>query len=394
MTLAAAAALQDDLVDLRRAIHAEPETGLDLPATQDKVLDALNGLPLEITKGRALSSVTAVLHGSRPGPTVLLRADMDALPLTEHTDIAYRSRTPGAMHACGHDLHTSMLVGAARLLSAEDFAGSVILMFQPGEEGHAGAKHMIDEGVLEATWQKPIAAYALHVTASMLPAGYVISKGGPIMAAADTVTVTVRGAGGHASMPQHARDPIPAACEMVLAAQTFVTRSFDVFDPVVVTIGSVHAGAAANVIPDDAVFTGTVRSFSSGSQERVREGLHRVFQGIAAAHGVDVEIDYRIDYPVTVNDFGEAARLASSARALLGEEYYFDVPQPVPASEDFSFILADVPGALAMVGATPADRDAATAPGNHSAEAEFDDAVLSRGGALYAALALDRLARP
>ncbi|MCD0451440.1 M20 family metallopeptidase [Actinocorallia sp. API 0066] len=392
MTLADAAALQDDLADLRRAIHTEPETGLDLPATRDKVLDALRGLPLEITTGRALTSVTAVLHGSRPGPTVLLRADMDALPLDEHTDLEFRSRTRGVMHACGHDLHTAMLVGAARLLAAEDFAGSVILMFQPGEEGYHGARLMIDEGVLEATWQKPVAAYALHVSSSILPSGFVVCRGGPIMAAADTVTVTVRGQGGHSSMPHRARDPIPAACAMVGAIQTFVTREFDVLDPVVVTVGSIHAGAAPNVIPDDAVFSATVRSFSTASQERVRTGLHRVFAGLAAAHGVEVDVDYRIDYPVTSNDHAEAGRLAATTRALLGEHSYFDAPQPILASEDFSFVLADVPGALAMLGATPPGRDPATAPGNHSADAEFDDSVLARGSALYAALALGRLA--
>ncbi|MDX6743608.1 M20 family metallopeptidase [Actinocorallia sp. A-T 12471] len=394
VTLADASALQDDLVALRRAIHAEPETGLDLPATQDKVLQALRGLPLEITTGRALSSVTAVLHGSRPGPTVLLRADMDALPLTEHTDLEYRSRNPEAMHACGHDLHTAMLAGAAKLLSREDFAGSVILMFQPGEEGFAGAKLMIDEGVLEATWQKPVAAYALHVSSSMLPSGFVVSKGGPIMAAADTVEVTVRGAGGHSSMPHRTRDPIPAACEMVTATQTFVTRSFDVLDPVVVTVGSIHAGAAPNVIPDDATFSATVRSFSTDSGTRVRDGLHRLYQGIAAAHNVEVEIDYRIDYPVTHNNPAEAALLAQTARTLLGENSYLDVPQPLPSSEDFSFILADIPGALAVLGATLPTLNPATAPGNHSAEAQFDDSILSRGAALYTTLALTRLTHP
>ncbi len=393
-TLAAAEALQDDLRDLRRAIHAEPELGLHLPATQDKVLHSLAGLPLEITTGRALSSVTAVLHGGAPGPTVLLRADMDALPLDEHTGAEFRSRLPGAMHACGHDLHTAMLVGAARLLSRrDDLPGSVVFMFQPGEEGYAGARMMIDEGVLEATWQKPVAAYALHVSSSLLPSGFVLCKGGPIMAAADTVTVTVHGKGGHSSMPHTTRDPIPAACEMVTALQTFVTRSFDVFDPVVVTVGSFHAGDAPNVIPHDAVFTATVRSFSAESQRKVQSGLPRVVEGVAAAHGVSVEVDYRVDYPVTVNDHGEAALLGAAVGELLGEDRYLDSPRPVSASEDFSFVLADVPGAMALLGACPPDRDPMTAPGNHSAEAEFDDSVLAEGSALYAELALRRLAR-
>ncbi|GAA0966496.1 M20 family metallopeptidase [Actinocorallia libanotica] len=393
-TLAAADALQDDLRDLRRALHAEPELGLHLPATQGKVLDSLAGLPLEITTGHALSSVTAVLHGGTPGPTVLLRADMDALPLDEHTGAEFRSRRTGVMHACGHDLHTAMLVGAARLLSGRgDLPGSVVFMFQPGEEGYAGARMMIDEGVLEATWQKPVAAYALHVSSSLLPSGIVLCKGGPIMAAADTVTVTVRGKGGHSSMPHTTRDPIPAACEMVTALQTFVTRSFDVFDPVVLTVGSFHSGDAPNVIPHDAMFTATVRSFSPESQRKVQAGLRRVVEGVAAAHDVSVDVDYRVDYPVTVNDHGEAAFLGGAVRDLLGAHRYVEAPQPVSASEDFSFVLADVPGAMAMLGACPPDRDPLTAAGNHSAEAEFDDSVLAAGSALYAELALRRLTR-
>ncbi len=385
--------LQDELVAVRRAIHAEPEIGLYLPATQDKVLAALAGLPLEISTGKALSSVTAVLRGSRPGPTVLLRADMDALPMEEHTDVPYSSVNRGAMHACGHDLHTAMLTGAAKILSERDFPGSVIFMFQPGEEGYAGAKIMIEEGVLEATWQKPVAAYALHVASSQLPSGVVLCKGGPIMAAADTVTVTVRGAGGHSSMPHTTIDPIPAACEMVTSLQNFVTRSFDVFDPVVITVASFHAGDAPNVIPDAARFSATIRSFSPGSQTRVEQGFARVVNGIAAAHGVTADIDYQRDYPVTVNDHAEAALLRQAVEEGFGAGRFYETLQPLTSSEDFSFVLNDVPGALAMFGACPPDRDPATAPGNHSAEAVFDDSVLTDGSALYAELALRRLSQ-
>ncbi|GAA3238564.1 M20 family metallopeptidase [Actinocorallia longicatena] len=391
-TLTAAMALQDGLVELRRAIHAEPELGLHLPLTQEKVLASLRGLPLEITTGKALSSVTAVLNGSRPGPTVLLRADMDALPLEEQADVEFRSTRGGVMHACGHDLHTAMLVGAARLLSESDFPGSVIFMFQPGEEGYAGAKMMIDEGVLEATWQKPVAAFALHVIPA-LPHGLVTCKGGPILAAADTVSVRVRGLGGHSSTPHQTRDPIPPACEMVTALQTYVTRAFDVFDPVVLTIGSFHSGHAPNIIPDDVTFTGTIRSFSPESQRRIEAGFHQVVNGVAAAHGVAVEIDYRQDYPVTVNDPGEAEFLGGAVRDLLGADRYRDLPVPLPGSEDFSFVLGSVPGALALISACPPDQDETTLPDIHSAEAVFDDSALARGSAIYAELALKRLNR-
>ena len=211
-----ARAISEEIAELRHAIHAEPEIGLDLPKTQHKVLEALAGLPLEINRGESLSSVTAVLRGARPGKTVLLRGDMDALPITERTDLPYSSRVPGAMHACGHDLHTAMLAGAARLLCARqaDLAGNVIFMFQPGEEGSGGARLMISEGVLDAAGERPAAAFALHVSSSLLPLGIAASRAGTVMAAADTLHVTVRGRGGHGSQPHCAADPIPAACEI------------------------------------------------------------------------------------------------------------------------------------------------------------------------------------
>jgi len=250
-----AAAIAGDLAGLRRRIHRDPEIGLDLPRTQAKVLAALDGLPLEVTRGRALSSVTGVLRGARPGPTVLLRGDMDALPITERTGLPYASAVTGVMHACGHDLHTAMLVGAARLLSARqaELPGNVIFMFQPGEEGQGGAALMISEGLLDAAGGRPVAAYALHAASAQFPRGMFSTRPGPMMAAADILDVTVRGHGGHASQPHLAQDPIPAACEMVTALQTLVTRRFDVFDPVVITVGSFHAGTADNIVPDEAL---------------------------------------------------------------------------------------------------------------------------------------------
>lgn len=269
-----ASAIAGDIAELRHAIHREPEIGLDLPKTQAKVLDALGGLPLAITTGERLTSVTAVLRGGRPGPTVLLRGDMDALPVKEQTGLPFESRIDGAMHACGHDLHTAMLAGAARILCARkaELGGNVIFMFQPGEEGFHGARHMIDEGVLDAAGpDKPAAAYALHVLSGTLPHGAFGVRPGPMLAAADTLRVTVTGHGGHASSPHQSADPIPAACEIVLALQTMVTRRFDVFDPVVLTVGSFHAGTTDNVIPDDAIFDATVRTFSTAARERIRE---------------------------------------------------------------------------------------------------------------------------
>jgi amidohydrolase len=394
-----AAAIAGELVSLRRAIHREPEIGLHLPSTQQKVLAALDGLPLEITTGTTLSSVTAVLHGGSAGQderVVLLRGDMDALPVTEKTGLEYSSQVTGAMHACGHDLHTAMLAGAARVLAARrsQLAGSVVFMFQPGEEGLAGARHMIEEGVLDAAGPRPAAAYALHVASAVLPAGICSTRPGPMMAAAEVLEVTVHGRGGHGSQPHRAADPIPVACEMVTALQAMVTRRFDVFDPVVVTVGSFHAGTTDNVIPDEADFLATVRSFSPAARDQVRAAAVTLIADIATAHGVTASARFRDGYPVTVNDEAETQFAAQVATELLGNGRCQAQPNPLTGAEDFSFVLEQVPGAFLMLGACPPGADPARAPFNHAADAIFDDSVLPAGVALYAELALQRLAAP
>jgi hippurate hydrolase len=392
--------MADEIAELRHAIHREPEIGLDLPKTQAKVLAALAGLPLEITTGRSLSSVTAVLrggsaHSRAEGPVVLLRGDMDALPVTEETHLPYASAVPGAMHACGHDAHTAMLAGAARLLSARqaELPGTVIFMFQPGEEGCAGARRMIEEGVLDAAGERPVAAYALHVSSQRLPCGMFSTRPGAMLAAADQITVTVHGRGGHASTPHRAADPIPVACEMVTALQTLVTRKFDVFDPVVITVGSFHAGTTDNVIPDRARFLATARSFSQESRSALAELVPRLIGDIARGHGLTAEAVYSAEYPVTVNDAAEAAFAAETIATVFGPERGEQAEFPITGAEDFSFVLEQVPGAFVMLGACPPDDDPLTAPTNHSAQATFDDTALADGTALYAELALRRLAR-
>jgi amidohydrolase len=385
--------MQDELVRLRHALHREPELGLDLPRTQEKVLTALSGLPLEVRLGEGLSSITAVLRGSQPGPTVLLRGDMDALPVSERTGATVTSQVEGRMHACGHDLHTTMLTGAAHLLAArrDQLAGNVLFMFQPGEEGQGGAKIMIDEGVLDAAGERPVAAYAMHVISSVIPQGVFVTKGGPMMAAADKLIVTVRGAGGHGSAPHRSKDPIPAACEMVTALQTMVTRGFDVFDPVVVTVGSFHAGTADNIIPEEARFEATIRSFSAVAHARIQERAVALVKGIAAAHGLEVDADYEVNYPVTVNDQAEADFVGSTVREVYGEHRFLTAPQPFTGSEDFSFVCDQVPSTFVALGACPADADPNKAAYNHAPEALFDNAVLPDGAALYAELAMRRL---
>jgi amidohydrolase len=393
-------ALAEDLADLRRRLHAEPEIGLVLPRTQEKVLAALAGLPLEIGTGTTTTSATAVLRGGAAvnggeRRVVLLRGDMDALPVAEEADVPFRSTVRGIMHACGHDLHTAMVVGAARVLAArrEHLPGDVVFMFQPGEEGFDGARHMIEEGVLDAAGRRPIAAYALHVMSNLTPRGMVASRPGPLMAASDGLFVTVKGRGGHGSTPHVARDPVVAACDMVTSLQVALTRAMDAFAPHVLTIGSIHGGTKRNIIPDVVTFEGTVRTFDRAVRSVLAETVRRVCEGVAAAHGVEVEVRYEEEYPVTVNDQAEAAFALGVAEDLFGAGAAFRMPSPITGSEDFSRVLAEVPGAMLFLGALVDGRDPATAPSNHSPLAAFDDRVLPQGAALLATLAARRLAQ-
>jgi hippurate hydrolase len=399
MTIAdLAGEVQDDLVQLRRDLHRTPELGLELPRTQERVLKALDGLPLEITTGDGISSITAILRGGSGGGdasarTVLLRGDMDALPVVEESGVEYAARGT-EMHACGHDLHTAMLVGTAMVLSEqrESLPGDVVFMFQPGEEGYDGARHMVEQGVLDAAGRRVDAAFAIHVASAMLPAGYFASRPGTIMSAADTLRVTVRGAGGHGATPHHAKDPVPAACEMVTALQTFVTRRFDIWDPVVITVGSFHAGTMYNVIPETATFEATVRSFSQEAHERLLHEMTVVCTGIGAAYGLEVDAVAEQIYPVTINTASQVEHVQSIVADLYGEDRWISLPNPLPGSEDFSRVLDQVPGAMVFLGATPSDRDPSTAPFNHSNQAAFDDSVLADGVTLYAEFARRALA--
>lgn len=387
-----AASLSDELVALRRAIHADPEVGLDLPRTQRRILDALDGLDLDITLGTSLSSVTAVLRGGRPGPVVLLRGDMDALPVPEETGLEFASQN-GSMHACGHDLHVTGLVGAAKLLAArrDELPGSVIFMFQPGEEGDGGAAKMIAEGVLDAAGERPVAAYGVHVAAGRH--GLFESRGGTIMAGANELHVTIHGKGGHGSQPATSVDPVPALLEFGLALQTMVTRRFSVFDPVVVTVTQLSGGKAVNVIPPSASLGATVRTLSNASIETLRIETKKLAEGIAAAHGCTAEVNFVVDYPVTVNDPAEAAFALEVAAELYGADRSEEAAAPHMGSEDFSYVLEQVPGAFVFLGATPPEMDWRTAAWNHSPLVVFDDAILPDQAAYLAELAWRRLHR-
>jgi amidohydrolase len=381
--------LLGDVVRLRRSIHREPELGLDLPLTQAKVLDGLRELPLEVRTGQRTTSVIADLRGARPGRAILLRADMDALPLQEDTGLEFASRHAGKMHACGHDAHTAMLVGAARLLSRRqaELSGTVRFMFQPGEEGYGGAAIMLEEGLLDI---KPAAAFALHATPRWA-AGTITTRPGPVLASADTFTIEVRGRGGHASAPHMAADPIPVACEIVMALQTFVTRSVSVFAPGVVTVGKIEAGTTNNIIPETATLVGTVRTVAPQTRTLILEGLHRVARGVADAHGVAATVDIQEGYPVTVNDADFARFVLRVGEQVLGRDNATEQATPQMAAEDFSYVLDQVSGAMMSLGTRPSGVAEGEAANAHSNRYLLEEEAMVTGQAMYAAVALEFL---
>jgi len=267
-----------------------------------------------------------------------------------------------------------------------------VFMFQPGEEGQGGARLMVEEGVLDAAGDRVVAAYAMHVMSAGFPSGVIGTRAGTMLSACDTATVTVTGAGGHGSLPHQAADPVPAMCEMVIALQTMVTRQFDIFDPVVVTVGSFHSGTKENIIPETAHFDATVRTFSAEAGERMRPLLVGLIEGIAKAHGLEVEVAYDGLYPATVNDAQAIDIVRDTVGELFGPERFETMAEPLAGAEDFSRVLQQVPGAMVFLGATIEGRDHRTSPWNHSPEAAFDDRVLPDGATLLARLALDHLA--
>jgi amidohydrolase len=386
-----ARAVFEDVTQLRRAIHREPEIGLDLPRTQTKVLEALRDLPLEIRKGQRTTSITADLKGQRPGKTIILRGDMDALPLTEDTDVPFKSSIDGRMHACGHDAHTAMLAGAARLLSKHqhELCGTVRFMFQPGEEGYAGAVVMMEEGLLEAPQgsNSPSAAFALHATPRW-SSGTVLTRPGPVLASTDNFKVTVKGRGGHASAPHMAADPIPVACEIVLALQTLVTRTVNVFTPGVLTVAHIASGTTTNVIPESAWFEGTIRTLSPDTRRILVSGMERVARGVASAHGLDVEVQHHPGYPVTVNDDDFTRFVLETGRELLGEEHCLEQPAPQLPGEDFAYLLEQIPGTMASLGTRPFGYAEGEAPNGHSNRYLLNEEAMITGTAMYAAVAL------
>ncbi len=402
---AAATDLAEDVVAWRRDIHAHPELSNREARTAKLVADHLRGLGLSPRTGIAHHGVTAVIEGGLPGPRIALRADMDALPVTEQTGLPFASKATttfrgeqvGVMHACGHDAHTAILLGVADALVAmrEDLPGSVMLVFQPAEEGApdgeaGGASLMLEEGLFAGF--EPEAMFGLHVF-STLPAGTIGVRGGPMMAASDKFTIMVNGVQTHGSRPWGGVDPIVAAADIVGTAQTVVSRRTDIAKlPAVLSFGSVKGGIRYNIIPDSVELVGTIRTFDEGMRERIHADLRNVATHVAAAHGatVDARVPDREGNPVTINDPALTARMLPSLAAVAGADRVVEPPLQMGA-EDFAYYAREVPSMFFFVGATAPGIDPLTAPGNHSPRFVLDESSLDLGLRAMLQVALDYL---
>jgi amidohydrolase len=385
--LDSARAIAGSVVADRRAIHRSPEMAFHEHETAALVESRLRELGIPLRSGVGGTGVIGLIDSGRPGRTVLLRADMDALPIQEESSAEYASTNPGVMHACGHDAHTAMLLGAARVLLERrgELAGRVKLMFQPAEEGGAGALRMIEQGLLE----DPVVdgAFMLHVN-HQLPAGRAATGAGPMLAGANSFTITVEGRGGHASRPQNTVDPVVVAAHVVTALQTLVSRETRPGEPAVLTLGSFNAGTAPNVIPDRAVIQGTIRAYDDDLMRYLERRLEEVAGGVATALRAEARVEYRMHYPPTVNDAAMAELLAGAARTALGTEAVLESDR-IMAAEDFSFVLQRVPGAMLTLGVrAPAWTEPRPV---HTAQFDLDESALPSGVACLASVALEFL---
>ncbi len=393
------AARHDEMAAWRRDFHAHPEIAFEEVRTSGLVAERLAAWGIEVHRGLGETGVVGVLRGrdggggqgggqgggGGGGRTIGLRADMDALPMTEENDLPYRSVSPGRFHGCGHDGHTTMLLGAARYLAeTRAFDGTVHFIFQPAEEGRAGARRMIDDGLFERFPCDEV--YALHNWPD-LPAGTIGLRPGVMMAASDQIQVTVRGRGGHAAMPHKCIDPVVAAAHMITAFQHLVSRRTDPVDSAVVSITRVGAGTATNVVPEEAWLCGTARAFHQAMREQLEAGVRRVARGVADAFGVDAEIMYHYGYPPTVNHAEQTAAAARIAARIVGEANVLTDMPPVMGAEDFAYMLEACPGAYIWVG----QGGGPSACSVHNPRYDFNDAILPIGASLLATLAESRL---
>jgi len=374
----------DELVAIRRDLHAHPEIGFEESRTSGIVAEKLAAWGIEVHRGVGKTGVVGVLTGRAAGSRRIgLRADMDALPMDEETNLPYRSKHPGRFHGCGHDGHTTMLLGAARYLAeTRKFAGTVVFIFQPAEEGLGGARAMLADGLFERFPCDEI--YALH-NAPEGPQGQVSVHSGPMMAGADFFDIRITGRGAHGAHPHQAIDPIAVAITLAQAMQTIVSRNTDPRYPTVVSITQIHAGSAYNVIPESAHLAGTVRTFRDEVRELVRTRIRALASGIAASFAASIEVDIRDIFTVLENHEAQTLAATEAAREIVGEALLEAAPRPKMASEDFADMLRAVPGAYFWLGQTPG-------PAVHNPGYIFDDGILPIGASLLARIAERQLA--
>jgi hippurate hydrolase len=381
------AARHDEMIEWRRHLHAHPELAFEEVATARFVADRLAAFGIEVHRGLAGTGVVGVLRQGNGRGTIGLRADMDALAMTERNSFAHASRHPGKMHGCGHDGHTTMLLGAARYLAeTRAFDGTVHLIFQPAEEGAGGAKVMLDQGLFDRFPCDTV--FGMH-NWPQLPLGTFGVRAGPVMAAADHFDITVTGKGGHGAMPHLGIDPIVVAAHIVTATQTLVSRSVDPVDAAVVSVTMIEGGSAFNVIPDTVTLSGTVRSFRPETQDRLQLGLSRVAGQIAAAFGATAEVSYRRRYPATVNTATEAAFAATVAAQVVGADHVRRDAEPSMGAEDFAFMLEQRPGCYVWLGQGGVPASCVL----HNPLYDFEDQILPIGASYWALLAETALPR-
>ncbi|SEO68607.1 hippurate hydrolase [Salinihabitans flavidus] len=372
------AGFADEIKTWRRHIHAHPELGRECHETARFVVERLKEFGItEISTGWAQSGVVAVIEGQGEGPTIGLRADMDALLMEETTGAEYASTMPGKMHACGHDGHTAMLLGAAKYLAeTRNFRGRAVLIFQPDEEGGGGGEAMVQEGLMETFGIDEV--YGIH-NAPNMPEGHLLLAPGPVMAAVDSFYIDIQGAGGHGAMPHDTRDPVMAAVGIAQALQTIVSRNHDAQDRLVLSLTQITTGSATNIIPDTARMCGTVRTFDPGVQAMVMRRMQEIVDGQAASFGVTATLDYEVGYPATVNDPGKAGFAADVARDVVGTDRVDDATRPMMAAEDFSYMLNARPGAYLFLG----QGESATV---HHPAYDFNDAIAPVGASFLSRL--------
>jgi len=386
--LSEAEALFEYTQSMRRDFHAHPELGFQEVRTSGIVARELNALGLEVRSGVGGTGVVALLEGSKPGPVLLIRADMDALPILEETGAPYASQNPGVMHACGHDGHTAVLLTVAKMLHAHrtELSGTVKFMFQPAEEGMGGAEKMIAEGVLENP--KVDVALGLHVW-NEKPVGWIGISSGPAMAGAEIFKVKVFGKGGHGAVPHLAVDPILAAAQIITALQGIVARNVAPLQTAVVSICTIHAGETFNVIPPAAEMTGTIRTFEPAVRALVMERFEKTVHSVAEGMGCKAEIDLQMLTPATINHADTAARVQAVADRLFPQSDVDTANYTTMGSEDFAFVLEKVPGCFFFIGS--ANHEKGLDAGHHHPKFDIDETALPRGAALMAATAVDFL---